>query len=320
MAGPLLRAVAPTSFVTVQDRGRRGWRRFGIASAGAMDRMSLAIANALVGNHPSEAALEFAYAGGDWGVEASSCRVAVTGGEFNVTVDGNPFPPYSSRVLKRGQLLRIGGGTRRVWGYLGVAGGFDLPLEFGSRSTHVRTGIGGLAGRAIRAGDAVLLRADRASDEPGHSMVPPPEPEGPVRLVLGPQEDYFDSQSLSLFLSAEYEVTWQQDRAAYRLQGPPLRHAKGYNIISDGVVPGCIQIIGTGLPLVLMSDVGTVGGYPKIATIITADLGRMAQKWPGSMVRFAAIDVAEAHAIRRRFLAQLQLVAEEGAGVPGPAY
>jgi biotin-dependent carboxylase-like uncharacterized protein len=320
MSVPLLRAIAPTPSVTVQDAGRRGWRRFGIASAGAMDRMSLAIANALVGNHPSEAALEFAYAGGDWAVEASSCRVAVTGGEFDVTVDGDPFPPYSSRVLEPGQRLRIGGGTRRVWGYLGVAGGFDLPLEFGSRSTHVRTGIGGLAGRMIRAGDALPLRADRAPNEPERSMVPPPEPDGPLRLVPGPQEDYFDSQSTSLFLSAEYEVTWQQDRMAYRLHGPPLRHAKGYNIISDGVVPGCIQIIGTGLPLVLMRDAGTVGGYPKIATIVEADLGRMAQKRPGSMVRFAAIGVAEAHAIRRQFLARLQLVAERAAGVPGPAY
>ena len=318
MAVPCLQAIAPASFVTVQDAGRRGWRRFGIAAAGAMDRVSFSIANALVGNHPSEAALEFAYAGGDWMVDAPSCRVAVTGGEFDVTVDGDPFSPWSSRILWRGQRLRIGGGTRRVWGYLAVAGGFDLPLAFGSRSTHVRTGIGGLAGRTISAGDTLPLRNASAPVEPERSMAQPQEPDEVVRLVLGPQENYFDSASLSLFLNSEYEVTRQQDRMGYRLHGPPLTHAKGYNIISDGVIPGCIQIIGTGLPIVLMRDVGTVGGYPKIGVVIEADLGRMAQKRPGQLVRFKAVGLAEAQELRRRYLARLQLATEIATGVPGP--
>jgi biotin-dependent carboxylase-like uncharacterized protein len=310
MPESVLRAIAPTPFVTVQDAGRRGWRRFGVTGAGAMDKMSLAIANALVGNRPTEAALEFAYAAGEWTVEAPTCRIAVAGA-FDVSVDGARLPPFSSVVLSRGQHLRIGSAARGVWGYLGVAGGFDIPLEYGSRASHVRTGLGGFAGRAIRAGDALRLRADRAPDEPERRIVPPPEAEGPCRVVLGPQQDYFDSQSLSLLLSAEYQVTWQQDRMAYRLEGPRLNHVSGYNIITDGVVAGCIQVPGTGLPIVLMRDAGTVGGYPKIGTIIEADLGRVAQMRPGSMVRFQAIEVAEAQALRRQFLARLQLIAEE---------
>lgn len=317
MDGPLLRAVAPTPFVTIQDVGRRGWRRFGLSGAGAMDHMSLALANALVGNRASEAALEFAYAGGEWTVEASNCRIAIAGGAFAVTVDGVTLPPFASAVLERGQRLRIGSDAQRVWGYLAVAGGFDIPIAFGSRATHVRTGIGGLDGRTIHAGDALPLRTDRAPSEAERRIAAPPDDEGPIRLVLGPQQEgFFDEHSVAVLLNGEYRVSWQQDRMAYRLDGPALRHLSGYNILSEGVVPGCIQILGTGLPIVLMRDTGTVGGYPKVGTIIEADLGRLAQKRPGSEVHFAAISLVDAHAVRRRFLARLQLTAEATAGVP----
>jgi len=319
MDGPLLRAVAPTPCVTIQDGGRRGWRRFGLAGAGAMDRLSLAVANALVGNRATEAALEFGYAGGEWTVEASSCRIAIAGGEFAVTVDGSPLPPFASAVLGHGQRLRIGSAAQRVWGYLAVAGGFDIPIEFGSRATHVPTGVGGLDGRAIRAGDALRLRADRAPNEPERRISAPAEDAGPCRLVLGPQQEFFDEHALALLLSGEFRVTWQQDRMAYRLDGPRLRHLSGYNIISDGVVPGCIQVPGTGVPIILMRDAGTNGGYPKIGTIIEADLGGLAQKRPGSTVHFAAVSVTDAQAARRQFLARLQLIAEEVASpLPDP--
>jgi biotin-dependent carboxylase-like uncharacterized protein len=203
-----------------------------------------------------------------------------------------------------------------VWGYLAVAGGFAIAPEFGSRSTHLRTGIGGLGGRTIRGGDTLPLLAAQASDEPERVVALPPGEAGPCRVVLGPQEDFFDEHSISVLLNSEYRVTWQQDRMAYRLDGPNLCHSKGYNIISDGVMPGCIQVPGTGTPIVLMRDAGTVGGYPKIATVVEADLGRMVQMRPGGIVRFQAIGVAEAHALRRRYLARLQLIAEAMAPSP----
>jgi biotin-dependent carboxylase-like uncharacterized protein len=280
--------------------------------------MSLVIANALVGNRASEAALEFAYAGGEWTVEAASCRVAVAGAGFTTTIDGVAVPPLTSAILRGGQRLRIGGSTQQVWGYLAVAGGFAIPPEFGSRSTHVRTRIGGLRGRTIQAGAVLPLVAYRANDEPERAMGIPREEEGPCRIVLGPQDDFFEEASISVLLNSEYQVTWQQDRMAYRLDGPDLRHSKGYNIISDGVMPGCIQVPGTGAPILLMRDAGTVGGYPKIATVIEPDLGRVAQMRPGSSVQFQAIGIAEAHAIRRRYLARLQLIAEETGPLPGP--
>ncbi len=316
MQGPALRAIAPTPHVTLQDGGRRGWRRFGLAGAGAMDRMALALANSLVGNRASEAALEFAYAGGEWAVDAASCRIAVAGAGFVTTIDGVAVPPLTSAILRGGQRLRIGGSPQRVWGYLAVAGGFAIPPEFGSRSTHVRTRIGGLRGRTIQAGAILPLVAYRANDEPERAMSMPHEEEGPCRIVLGPQDDFFGADSISLLLNSEYQITWQQDRMAYRLDGPNLRHCRGYNIISDGVMPGCIQVPGTGTPILLMRDAGTVGGYPKIATVIEPDLGRVAQMRPGSVVQFQAVSVAEAHAIRRRYLARLQLIADETGPLP----
>jgi biotin-dependent carboxylase-like uncharacterized protein len=312
-----LQAVAPTPCVTLQDRGRRGWRRFGVTGAGAMDRTGHALANALVGNRASEVTLEFAYAGGEWLVEAPSCRIAVAGGAFAITVDGTPLAPYTSAVLERGQRLRIGSDRRRVWGYLGVAGGFDLPLAFGSRATHAGTGIGGWKGGVIREGDALPLRADRAPNERERSIPPPAQEDGPFRLILGPQEDYIDGESILLFLDGAYQTTWQQDRMAYRLDGPKLRHAKGFNIISDGVLPGCIQIMGTGLPVVLMRDAGTNGGYPKLGAIIDADLDRFAQTRPGQPVRFTAIDVEDAHVLRRQYLARLHGLQQAFGSLPG---
>jgi biotin-dependent carboxylase-like uncharacterized protein len=269
-----------------------------------MDRNGHALANALVGNRAGEATLEFAYAGGEWLVEAPSCRIAVAGGAFAITIDGAPLAPYTSAVLERGQRLRIGSDRRRVWGYLSVAGGFDLPLAFGSRATHVGTGIGGWTGGVIRDGDALPLRVDRAPNEPERSMPPPAQEDGPFRLILGPQQDYIDEESILRFLNSPYQVTWQQDRMAYRLDGPKLQHTKGFNIISDGVLPGCIQIMGTGLPVVLMRDAGTNGGYSKVGAIIDADLDRFAQTRPGQSVRFTAIGVEDAQVLRRQYLAR----------------
>jgi len=305
-----LRAIAPTPFITVQDSGRRGWRRFGVAVSGAMDRMSLAIANALVGNRPTEAALEFAHAAGEWLVEAPNCCVAVAGGSFGVLVDGSPVGPYRAITLRQGQRLHVRGTSDAVWGYLAVTGGFDIPLQFGSRSTHSRTGIGGWSGRVIRPADALPLRLAQVPEVSQRAIDPPAPETGPLRVVAGPQDDYFTESSLAAFASAEFRITHQMDRMAYFLDGPVLAHRESYNIITDGVVPGCISVPGSGLPMVLMRDAPTVGGYPKIATIVEADLGRLAQQRPGIAVSFQFVTADEAQALRRRFLARLQIIAE----------
>jgi len=303
---PALLAVAPTPFVTLQDAGRIGWQRFGVSRSGAMDIEALAIANALVGNAPDAAALEFAHAAGEWEAAATSCRVAVTGGRFSLFVDDEPMPAFTTITLTRGQTLRIGGAPDAVWGYLAVAGGFDLPPQLGSLATHCRSGIGGIDGRPVQAGDALPLTAEWVRAETERSLREPPMPhDAPLRVVLGPQDDYFTPDALVTFLSADYSVTHQMDRLGYRLSGPLLAHAKGWNIISDGYVAGSIQVPGSGEPIVLLADAQPPGGYPKIATIITADLARLAQSRPGRTVRFEAVGIEAAQRLRREFVDRL---------------
>ena len=314
---PALLAVAPTPFVTLQDTGRVGWQRYGVSRCGAMDTEALAIANALVGNAPDAAGLEFAYAGGELEVATTSCRVAVSGGRFPIFVDDEPAPAFTTITLTRGQALRIGGAPDAVWGYLAVSGGFDLPRQLGSLATHCRSGIGGLGGRPIHAGDVLPLLAEWVRAEPERTLREPPLPyEAPLRVMLGPQDDYFAPTAIETFLSAAYKVTHQMDRLGYRLEGPALTHAKGYNIISDGYVPGAIQVPGGGEPIVLLQDAQPPGGYPKIATIVSADLARLAQCRPGRGVRFEPVGIETAQRLRREFVTRLASIAERIAEVP----
>lgn len=301
-----LRALAPTPFVSVQDGGRVGWRRFGVSGAGAMDPAQLAIANALVGNPPEVGALEFAYAGGTWEVCATRCRLAVTGGGFAVTVDDAPVPVFAAITLRRGQMLRVGAAPDAVWGYLAVAGGFALPRALGSVATHARSGIGGLAGRCLATGDAVPLCLERAPLGRERRLKPPRRTEAPIAVVLGPQTERFTDAALDVLLGQPFRVSWRSDRMAYRLEGPPLAHRDGHDIVSDGTVPGNIQVPGNGAPLVLMRDCQTTGGYPKIGTVIASDLARLAQLRPGQELRFRALAVEEAQALHLRRAARLR--------------
>jgi biotin-dependent carboxylase-like uncharacterized protein len=319
MPGALV-AVSPTPLVTLQDAGRVGWQRFGVSRAGAMDVAGLAAANALLGNPPQAAALEFAHAAGAWRVDAISARVAVAGGRFAVTVDGAPVPPLSTVTLLRGQVLRIGGAPDAVWGYLAAEGGFAVAPQLGSRSVHVRSAIGSLGGRPIRAGDAVPLAQDWVRAQPERALPLPAASATPsalpIRVVLGPQQEYFRPAVIRTFLGADYAVTHQMDRLGYRLSGPTLEHAKGYNIISDGIVPGCIQVPGSGAPIVLLRDAQPPGGYPKIATVISADLGRFVQSRPGQKIRFRRIELAAAQQVRAAFLQELAMLGTRVAEVP----
>ncbi|HVC61935.1 MAG TPA: biotin-dependent carboxyltransferase family protein [Acetobacteraceae bacterium] len=289
-----LRAVAPGPYVTIQDAGRRGWRRFGVAVSGAMDLPALATANALVGNDPDTAALEFAHAGGIWDVAADSCRIAVTGGGFAVSADGVALAPWHSHTLRRGQRLSLGGASDAVWGYLAVARGFDVTPQLGSCATHLRSGLGGIDGCRVAAGDVLPLHAMRAPAGPECRVAAPRRASGPMRVVLGPQDDFFAPETIAAFLATPWRISHRGDRMGSWLEGPLLTHAHGYNLLSDGLVPGCIQVPGTGQPVVLLMDCQTIGGFPKLATIVTADLPRFAQCRPGSLVSFAAIGIEAA--------------------------
>lgn len=293
-------------FITLQDGGRVGWKRFGVPGGGAMDPMSLAVANTLVGNPPLVPGLEFMFVGGEYELDAEAGHLAVAGGSFPVFHNGERVSAHRSIRLARGDVLRIGAAQDAVWGYLAAAGGFAARLQLGSASTHVPSGIGGFTGRALRVGDAIPLACpwpEGAACGKDHAFYAPRRPYGgPIRVVLGPQETHLEPASVEAFLSEQFVVTHQIDRMGYNLLGPKLSHKARAEIVSDGVVPGNIQVPGSGQLIALLADCQPTGGYPKIATVLSADLGRLSQNRPGSAVRFRAVTVEEAHRVRLDFL------------------
>lgn len=287
---------------TVQDAGRPGWRGSGMPVAGAMDRLALAAANLLAGNEPGAAAVELTLAGGTWRFEAPALA-ALAGADLSATLDGSPLPPWSSFLAPAGSTLAFGAARSGVRAYLAVRGGVAVPPVLGSRSTYTRAAVGGLEGRALRAGDR--LPAGRPAGRP-----PPPLALGPeetprcggsarLRVLLGPQEDRFTEEGIATFLETAWKVTPQNDRMGYRLDGPPVRLRGAADILTDPILPGAVQVTGSGLPIAMMVDCHTAGGYAKIATIAGPDLRLLAQARAGDEVRFAACRQAEAVAALR---------------------
>jgi biotin-dependent carboxylase-like uncharacterized protein len=297
VTGALL-VVAAGPLSTPQDLGRWGHLRNGVPPAGAMDRLALAAANALVGNPPGCAAIEFTLAGDVFEADADSVRVAVAG-DTVVTAAGVTMTGWRSVTLKRGERLQVGALRRGARGYVAVAGGFAFAPQLGSVAVHTRSGIGG---GALKAGDRLALAQTRAGDDPERALDPGELPylDGPIRVLLGPQDDMFTPAGIRAFLDGEYRVSAEADRMGYRLEGPEIEHARGFNTISDAIVTGSIQVPGTRKPIVLMVDRQTTGGYPKIATAASASLPSLAQLKPGDRLRFAAITIADARELLAR--------------------
>jgi biotin-dependent carboxylase-like uncharacterized protein len=314
---PSLRVVAPGLMTTLQDFGRRGYQRLGIPVSGALDAVSLRAANMLVGNTQGTGALEIAYQGPTLAVDADSVRVAFAGGSAVIDIISEQgaastqrLPPLQSLRLSKGQILRIGALSGSAIGYLAVEGGFDIATALGSQSTYARAGLGGQHGRALRQGDLLPLRHPHA-EERQECMLPSLDLAAPrrFRVVLGPQDDYFTNDGKRTLLESVYTVTPASDRMGMRLAGPLLEHAKGFNIVSDGIAPGSIQVPGNGLPIVLLADRQTTGGYPKIATVISADMPALGRLTPGAKVAFAAVDIAAAEAAHGQLLAEIDAIA-----------
>ena len=295
-----LRVVAAGPMTSLQDAGRIGFQRYGVSPSGAMDGLALAAANVLVGNAPGAGAIEFMLLGGAFAVEDGEARVAVMGARCAVSVDGQGVPTATSIRLQAGQTLTVGPTREGVYAYLAVAGGFALAPDLGSLSLQARAGIGGIDGRPLAAGDRLPLNLERPPDTADLALDPVGlEPDAPVRVVLGPQDDHFTPDGLATFASATYTVTQEADRMGYRLGGPKIAHADGFNIVSDGIVSGSVQVPGSGEPIVMMADRQTTGGYPKIATVVSADLRLLAQRRPGQTLRFAVVGMREAQELAR---------------------
>ncbi|MBI2204956.1 MAG: biotin-dependent carboxyltransferase [Candidatus Rokubacteria bacterium] len=291
----MIRVLDGGPLTTVQDLGRAGHLRYGIPPSGPVDRDAFVIANRLCGNEDGAAGLECTYMGPRFSVERA-CAVAVTGAQAPVTVNGQPADRWTTIPLAAGDQVRVGVPRVGVFTYIAFSGGLDVPVVLGSRSTYVRGRLGGVEGRGLRKDD-VLQLFDRPAPQARAVATPPPDTEAEtvVRVVLGPQADRFTEDGVRTFLESTYEMLPQLDRMGARLKGPRIAHAQGHDIISDGTALGSVQVPGDGSPIVLLVDRQSTGGYTKLATVCSFDIGRLVQVKPGRTVRFTAVSVAEAH-------------------------
>jgi antagonist of KipI len=299
----VIQIVKPGMLTTIQDNGRWGFQSRGVPVAGPMDPYSHRVANALVGNTVDAATLEITLLGPE--LEFDDERVVAVGGaEFEIAVDGKTIPCGEPFIVRAGTRLQFG---RRLHGsrsYVAVSGGIATPSVLGSRATHLISAMGGIAGRALRAGDRLPLGSSRSNGvarafgratERALSRDKEGSPTR-VRVLAGPQVEYFSPDSLDLLQSAPYVISGKSDRMGFRLDGPVLRHTRGADIISDATPLGVLQVPASGQPILLMADRQTTGGYPKIATVITADLAVAGQLAPGDKISFAVCSLRDAMA------------------------
>jgi len=309
----------PGFLTTIQDMGRVGYQQFGMPVAGAMDPFSLQIANALVGNDPGEGVLEITMMGPELEFSGEAL-IAITGADLSPVVNERPVPMWQSFMVKTGDVLTFRGLKKGCRSYLAAAGGFQVPLIMGSKSTYLKGNLGGFEGRALKAGDILKINSGDIKLK-ALSGAYLPEKLRPiygnsytVRVILGPQDDYFTQEGIKTFLNSDYKVTNEADRMGLRLEGPKIEHKEGADIISDGIALGSIQVPGHGSPIVMMADHQTTGGYTKIATVITPDIGLMAQAKPGDTIRFVPVEIEEAHEILKEYYKVLK----EGVVLPSP--
>ncbi|WP_246079043.1 biotin-dependent carboxyltransferase family protein [Paenibacillus piri] len=300
---------------TVQDLGRADYQVYGISAGGAMDALSLRLANMLAGNKEDDAALEVTLTGPELKFVRDGI-IAIAGGDLCPELNGKKVSVWRTFRVAKGDILNFkqaqDGGCRA---YIAAAGGIDVPLVMGSRSTFIRGSYGGFHGRALKAGDVISAGISRHSDPgclTGRSLPPDFKPdfreERPVRFILGPQADAFTEDTIQAFTSSGYTISNQSDRMGYRLEGNVLAHINGPDIISDYITVGSIQIPGDGQPIVLMADCQMTGGYTKIGVVISTDLPYLAQKKPGDTVRFEQIGIDQAHRLWKQQEQRLSLL------------
>jgi len=300
-----LRLISSGGLTTLQDLGRPGYQRFGLSPAGAVDDFSLRAGNLLLGNEPGAAALEMTGLGPT--IEfLDEVLFVLTGADLGASLDGISIPRWEVLRARPGSLLTFSGLKAGFRGYLAVAGGFDVPLVLGSRSTDLTAGLGGYQGRALRAGDTLItFPVPLVPGLVGRRLHPQlvPTYSSPVflRAVSGPQEDFFTPESVAAFFSSSYQVTPQLDRVGIKFAGPALEYRQSGDLISEGNPVGAVQVPRNGQPILLLAGRHTVGGYPKVAVVIGADLPRAGQLKPGDAVYFQRVTLEEAQQLWRQY-------------------
>ena len=317
---PGLKVLSPGLHTTVQDLGRIGYQHIGVPVSGALDGFGLRLANALVGNPHGTAALEILVSGPIIEIAADSARLALVGTGASLGIRGaRAVAAGQSLTVQRGDIVQIALGRQSACCYLAVEGGIAVPKVLGSASTYVRAALGGLNGRALQRDDIVPLALACAArrTELRAPALPPAPADPPIRVVLGPQQRYFRKAALATLLDVEFRVSKDIDRMGMRLDGPLLRHRSGWDIVSDAIATGSIQVPGSGQPIVLLADHQTTGGYPKIATVVSADLPRLGRCRPGDPLRFVSVELEAAEEICRE--AERQFAKLVGALEPAPS-
>jgi biotin-dependent carboxylase-like uncharacterized protein len=313
---------------TVQDLGRYGYRKIGVSVAGAMDNLALAAGNLLLGNHPNCAGIEVTIFPFRVRFHAST-RIAVTGADCAADLDGEPLLPWWAAVAKRGQVLSLSTPARGCRAYLVLRGGVDVPVVLNSRSTDLKAKFGGHEGRSLKKGDRLALLAndrDFGPDplkagcgvEPPHVAFPLSDSrEGTVAVRVIPAAEYekFPEEGRAQFWDDPWRITPESNRQGYRLAGFPLPMSGHSEMLSYGLVPGTIQVPPSGQPIIQMSDANTSGGYPKIGTVIEADMWRLAQARLTDNLRFVQTSIPEAIAALAAERAWLQKIESDVASV-----
>ena len=293
---------------TVQDLGRNGYQSQGFSVSGVMDVRSFKIANLLLDNPENEAVLEFTLIGPTLEF-TSETIIAITGGDFQPTINGEPAPMYQAILMKKGDILKLGSARTGSRGYIAFSSYLKIPTVMGSRCTNLKIGLGGFKGRKLEAGDYIYFRIKRRYlpfflsrhldlDEFDQEKVT-------LRVVMGPQDDRFTAQGIETFLSSEYTVTSDFDRMGCRLDGPFISSKSTSDIISDGIAFGSIQVPSHGKPIILLADRQTTGGYAKIATVASVDIPKLVQRKTDDKIRFKAISVEEAQALYLKEIQEL---------------
>ena len=297
--------VTRAGFLTsVQDLGRTGFRQFGVSTSGALDSFALRVANLLVGNDAGAAGLEITLGGLQLRFENERI-VAWCGGEFDVRIGSRAFPAGHVAHVRAGDELKFGRAQIGCRCWLAISGGIDVPTVLGSRSTDLRANFGGLEGRTLRDGDRLRLGRSRQSQTAAtgrisswtapHDWGSPASHHPILRFIRGFDWACFDASTPQRFTSEPFDVSPDSDRMGVRLDGPELKRDEETDLISEAVAPGTVQVPPGGKPILLLGDCQTIGGYPKIAHVITVDLGIAAQLRAGDSVRFFVVSLEDAH-------------------------
>ncbi|HLO18265.1 MAG TPA: biotin-dependent carboxyltransferase family protein [Anaerolineales bacterium] len=311
-----LEVIDISGLVTIQDSGRRGWRRFGVPSSGPMDVFAFHAANALAGNPNECAAIEIGLSDATFQA-MQDCVIAVTGVGYKLSIYIWEFPLWSSYFVRAGWMIRLNKTDNGMWAYLAVTGGVQTQPTLGSRSTYLHGAFGGYEGRQLQAADIIRTGNPRSSYELAARTLPEErrvnyQADPIIDVIMRPQTNYFSDESIKTFLSSEYSISLTSDRMGYRLAGPALTRRDNAELISEGMTFGAIQVPSNGQPIVMMADCPTTGGYPKIGTVASADLPLLAQCVPNkSRIRFRETTVEKAQKKYHALMSGLKRIVEE---------